>query len=77
MNVELQYYGMIAELFNTNSEMIDIPEGIESLREFLLNLKPELNEMTFTIAIDQEITEDFQSNQHVKVIALLPPFAGG
>jgi len=77
MKVTLRYFGMIAEAVEKNSEVISFEEISKqsSLRVYFNEKYPFLSDMSYQIAIDNELSEEI--NNDVKEIALLPPFAGG
>ena len=79
MKNEIQFYGMIAEKLNRSktSILFDFEKGDVNLREFVISMYPQLETMTFQIAIDNELKEILTSLETGKTIAILPPFAGG
>jgi len=77
MQLNIKYFGLLAELTETNEEQIQFSGSIISEVLDLLFLKyPELKHKDFKVALNQEIVsmETFVSNED---IALLPPFSGG
>ena len=76
MDVKVVYFGMIAERIGKQEEIIDIDPS-ESVSAFFRNKYPELMNMSFQVAINQEIKDSIENIEEVKEIALLPPFAGG
>lgn len=68
---------MIAERLNKTSEWIELPPELSDLRVFFLDHYPELNELSFALAINQEMREVAVEGEVLHEIALLPPFAGG
>lgn len=79
MQVEVQYYGMIADLLQKDAERIELKFDSTTLelKEHFESIYPELKKMTYQIAVDQNIKEQIGANDQIKEIALLPPFAGG
>lgn len=79
MITNVQYYGMIAEKIGVSSEEItlDISNNTESLKSYFENLHPILKNMSFKIAVNNELTDYLDPNNLNAEIALLPPFAGG
>jgi molybdopterin synthase sulfur carrier subunit len=78
MKINVKYFGIIAEKIGLYSEEIemDVSKKID-LRAFF-NLKhPEIKEITYKIAINQEITDFLELTKNQIEVALLPPFAGG
>ncbi len=76
MKANIKYFGMIAEKLNRESEILEIVPGM-NLKAFIENKYPELKEMKFKIAINQELREEIKSGEEDLEIAVLPPFAGG
>jgi len=77
MQVEVKYFGMLAEITGCNSEQLVIssPE-ITGLKEVLLNKYPDFVNKDFRIAQNQELVSD-TALLTGEEIAVLPPFAGG
>lgn len=79
MKIKIKYFGMIAESTGKDSESFDIEEGtsVGGLQDRLYSDYPELKEMNFKIAVDQELAApEFIIGENAE-IAILPPFAGG
>jgi len=79
MTTTVNYYGMLAEKLNMNSETvsIEVDQDQFNLRNFFEELHPELKNTSFQIAVNQEITDTIESTTNIQEIAMLPPFAGG
>ena len=79
MNVEVNYFGKIAESLNMSNEIIPISDDLIplNLRDFFEDRYPHLKEINYKIAVNQELMDEIKSNTHISEIALLPPFAGG
>ena len=79
MNVEVNYFGKIAESLNKSTEIIPISDDLLplNLRDFFENKYPSLKNSTYKIAVNQELKDEIESDVHINEIALLPPFAGG
>ena len=77
MNADIFYFGMIAERIGKSSETITIDKKELNLRSFFEEKYPELVEMNYKIAINQEISDILKDQNSPCEIALLPPFAGG
>lgn len=75
--VIITYYGMIAERLALNSETVELPKNCTELRPFLMQLRPELADFRFSIAVDLAFRETIDSENQVKTIDVMPPFAGG
>jgi molybdopterin converting factor small subunit len=79
MENEIQFYGMIAERLGISkaSILIDFNGEDINVRNLIISRYPELKSMTFQIAINNELKENLSSEDTGKLIAILPPFAGG
>lgn len=79
MKCEVKYFGMIGEKLNRTSEMIQFETDLlyhDDLKRSFLEKFPELENMTFKVAVDGLITNSI-TTKDIQTIALLPPFAGG
>jgi molybdopterin synthase sulfur carrier subunit len=77
MQLNIKYFGLIAEITRCNEETLELSNAtIGQLKEVLVDRYPELNTKDFQIAQNKEIV-----SSHTKVsgeeIAILPPFSGG
>ena len=80
MNVQVNYFGMIAEAVKTEREDIEVREllPIGDLKEMLENKYPALKNMDYRIAVNHSFADDPRSELlYDSEVALLPPFAGG
>lgn len=77
MNIEIKYFGMLAELTGCNSEVLEIEtEPISVLKDILFQKYPALKTKDFRIAQNQELVAE-DTILTGQEIAVLPPFAGG
>ncbi len=77
MQVEVKYFGMLAEITDCNTEQLVISsQDVSGLKEALLDKYPDFKNKDFRIAQNQELVADtaLLTGQE---IAVLPPFAGG
>lgn len=79
MNINVLYFGMLAEITGLAGEDWLVKEGVTvgQLRELLFEKYPQLSEKKFKVAINQHISDDRAEITAASVVALLPPFAGG
>lgn len=77
MVVKAKYFGLVAEALGKGHEEIEIPGAQMDLRLFFLGLYPQLGNLTWKIAVDQEFVEGMVVLQDRAEVVLLPPFAGG
>lgn len=79
MKCEIKYFGMISEKLGMDTEWIDFGTEIsdkEDLKKSFILLYQELANMSFNIAVDGVMKNSYTDGSP-KLIALLPPFAGG
>lgn len=77
MQVEVKYFGMLAEITGCNVEQFESSSSeIEGLKKELLKKYPDFENTDFRIAQNQELVVD-TTLLTGKEIAILPPFAGG
>jgi len=77
-HVILKPFGIIAERMKGLDMTISIPnKECVNLRDYFNKKWPLLNNISYTIAIDQELREELTKNEQPNEIAILPPFAGG
>ncbi len=77
MQIEVKYFGMLAEITDCNTEQLVISsQDVSGLKEALLDKYPDFKNKDFRIAQNQELVADtaLLTGQE---IAVLPPFAGG
>ncbi|MFT5215024.1 MAG: molybdopterin synthase sulfur carrier subunit [Glaciecola sp.] len=77
MQLNIKYFGLIAELTQCNEETLEFSNTtISELLETLYNKYPELKIKDFQVAQNQEIVfnDTIISGEE---LALLPPFSGG
>lgn len=79
MTVDVHYFGMVSDRLMMDSEKLSLKsfEGDLNLRDYFIGLYPVLKNMSFKIAVDQELTEAISNEDQISEIAILPPFAGG
>lgn len=77
--VKVRFFGQLSELVGVSYAELPLPEtdsDIE-LKEVLVSLYPELSDMDFKTAVDEELTDFVPAGTKPKEIAVFPPFAGG
>ena len=77
MQITIKYFGQIAEITNTNEEIINLEgETISELLELLYIKYDSLKHKEFQVAQNEELVSE-TTKATGKDIAILPPFAGG
>ena len=77
MQVEVKYFGILAEITGCNTEqLVSSSLEIAGLKEALINKYPDFKNTDFRIAQNQELVLD-SALLTGQEIAVLPPFAGG
>lgn len=77
MQLNIKYYGLLAEATNCNEEVVSFSKSfISELLDILFEKHPDLKGKNFQVAQNQEIVSK-DSIVNESEIALLPPFAGG
>ena len=80
MTITLKYFGLITDITNKKEEVFSLESNSISVADFQLQLEkkyPELQNTTYSIAVNQSITTtDILVNDNDE-IDLLPPYAGG
>jgi molybdopterin converting factor small subunit len=79
MIVDVHYFGMISDRLGRSTEQHTFDNSSKeiNLRSYFEHRFPELKEMSFKIAINQELRDVLYSKESIHEIALLPAFAGG
>lgn len=77
MQLNIKYFGLIAEVTSCNEESLETNSNtISELREELYNKYPVLINKDFQVAQNREVVSN-DSKITGDEIALLPPFSGG
>ncbi|MFC6266741.1 MoaD/ThiS family protein [Frigoriflavimonas asaccharolytica] len=80
MTITAKYFGLIADFTKEIEEEFTIEKSDFSTEDLLNDLKQkysELQETSFVIAVNKNITSENLNLKNNDIIALLPPFAGG
>lgn len=77
MNLNIKYFGLLAEISGCSEEQLDFTKtSVSELLETLFEKHPSLKEKDFQVAQNHEITSREMPVTESE-IALLPPFSGG
>ena len=80
MKITLKYFGLIADITNTNEELFSLEKSDYSTNDLMKQLHEKdtgLQNVSFAIAVNKSITTTEINLNNNDIIALLPPFAGG
>ncbi|WP_378176341.1 MoaD/ThiS family protein [Aquimarina sp. SS2-1] len=79
MELKILYFGMIAEATRCKEEIISLQPGsnVDQLENFIKDKYKALENLSFKIAVDKEISKPDTILNPTNEIALLPPFSGG
>ncbi len=80
MQINLKYFGLVADQTKKKEEVIFFEGNSVTLLEVQMRLHenyPELKITTYSFAINQTLIQGDTSVNNLDEIALLPPFAGG
>lgn len=75
MILKLKYFGMVAEALKKEAEELEL--NVNTVSEVEDLYKSKLGDISFKVAVNQNLVEsNYQLNEN-DTVALLPPFAGG
>lgn len=80
MTIKLKYFGLIADITNTNEELYSLEKSDFTTNDLIKELNKRyigLQNISFAIAVNKSITTTAINLNNNDIIALLPPFAGG
>ncbi len=80
MTITLKYFGLIADITNTNEELFCLEKSDFTTQDLMnqLHLKyTDLQNISFAIALNKSIINTEIHLKNNDTIAILPPFAGG
>ncbi|KIX20344.1 hypothetical protein SY27_14605 [Flavobacterium sp. 316] len=80
MTITLKYFGLIADITNTNEELYSLEKSDFTTNDLIKELNKRyigLQNISFAIAVNKSITTTAINLNNNDIIALLPPFAGG
>jgi molybdopterin synthase sulfur carrier subunit len=80
MTITLKYFGLIADITNTNEELLSLEKSDCTTNDLMKQLHEKytgLQDVSFAIAVNKSITTSEINLNNNDIIALLPPFAGG
>ncbi|MEI9942346.1 MAG: molybdopterin converting factor subunit 1 [Pseudomonadota bacterium] len=80
--VQVLYFAALRELVGLNEEVLELPEEVRTVREFIVHLqriRPGLRGKmaSVRVALDEAFAGDSEILAGVQTIALIPPVAGG
>jgi molybdopterin synthase sulfur carrier subunit len=80
--VQVLYFAALRELTGRAEEQLELPEGVRTVRDFVQFLertRPALSGKmaAVRVALDESFANDSDALEAARVIALIPPVAGG
>lgn len=77
MDVNILFFGRLAELSNCNKISLAGISDTDSLLTELTNRYPALRDANFLLAVDKKTVKENTALKEGSLVALLPPFSGG
>jgi molybdopterin synthase sulfur carrier subunit len=77
MSVEVKFFGLLADIAGKNSIQLENIPDMDSLKEKIFSMHPEMKRHKFLIASNKSIIKGNIPVNDGDEIAFLPPFAGG
>lgn len=79
MNINIKYFGLIAEITEMEEQTLDFEDKIpvSELIEIHENQFPKLMSVSYKIAVNQNLVDLTTEINQGDEVAFLPPFAGG
>jgi sulfur-carrier protein len=80
--VQILYFAALRDLVGQSEEHLELPADVRTVRDFVEHLervRPALGGRlgSVRIALDEAFAKDSDALAHARVIALIPPVAGG
>lgn len=75
--VNLQYYGVLAEIAGSGKEEIENISDLNNLKSLLQVRYPAMDNYNIVYAVNDTIVRDNFSFCNNESVALMPPFSGG
>ena len=80
--LQILYFAALADLTGITEEPLELPGSVRTVRDFvdhLQRVRPALHGKmaSVRIALDEEFAQDSDLLENARVIALIPPVAGG
>ncbi len=75
--IKVLFFGALSELTGKQMEKIELLGGLDELLEIVKQMYPDIKNVKFTAAINQEINSSKKELSDGDEVALLPPFTGG
>ena len=77
--IQVKYFGMIAETTGHDQESMELESGQSLIRlnDELIRRYPALAQLDYRISVNQRFSRGDEVLQNGDEVALLPPFAGG
>ena len=79
MKINLKYFGIVSEITETNEELLDIDNSVNT-KDLCLLLKEKYSNLNFAdyrLAINERFINNPAQLAENDIVAILPPFSGG
>jgi molybdopterin synthase sulfur carrier subunit len=77
MKIEVLLFGRLTELLGHHQLQLEDIADTDNLSRILLDQYPGLQQMSYQIAVDQEVIHENKALTDGMTVALMPPFSGG
>jgi molybdopterin converting factor small subunit len=77
MEIYLLAFGQVADITGKNTLKIPGVKDTNELKQFLTDAWPNLQSVTYAIAVNKKIIRENTTLHHEDTVAILPPFSGG
>jgi len=76
MAVKIQLYGQLKQMAGVSELSLDVKDT-DGLKNEIAARYPEINDLTYLIAVDRNIVQVNTPVKAIQELALLPPYSGG
>jgi sulfur-carrier protein len=77
MNIEVLFFGQLADITGCSSMMMENPGTVAELKNQVVIRFPALIESKFVIAVNNKMSKEDELITDNSKIAFMPPFSGG
>ena len=77
MKLKILFFGILAEVAETDSINLEYEPDIESLRNKIKEMYPQFENYNYRVSVNRVLVDGNSSLKEGDEVAFLPPFAGG